>query len=868
MACGPKSICEEGYCHCLPGHTGNANNLQLGCVPDNKCSTDVDCKDSEICFQVAKNVRKCVDSCSKLQCGPNSLCVSSNHQAHCLCAEGYIGKANEVKSGCYLQHEQPNELECNENSDCIEPQLCVRVDGSTSKCLDLCSTIACSANEVCKILDNSARCDCKDNYRWNPVSSSCEQPSTPNCETDDDCDDNNSCQKDVLGVKKCVEHCLVFSCPLNSKCTTRNHKSQCECLHGFVGNPNDRDGCLPVNKNQCTDDAQCRESEICKIFGSIKKCVPACQQTICGPNAICVTNNHVAKCQCPSGPYTGNPEDLEKGCQAVPCIYNTDCMTHELCNRMTHTCMNACAENSCGDNAVCISENHKITCQCPNGYKADPLPEVNCKKIEVCNSDSCHPTAICEPHLTSYTCKCPVGLTGDPKKGGCKAQGECPTGDTDCPPEASCVGGRCINPCDGACGLNSLCKVVSRKPICVCPEGYENIKGGNACKKKLLICNNDDQCNGDVCYNGQCLTACKNSSQCDPGDICFKNFCMTQCSRHSQCGIGQACVGGQCLIGCRGSEDCSSEESCINNQCKNPCLATRVCGPNAICSRINHSTKCECPLGFEGTPTPQQGCVRKPSPCVRTSECPPEHMCIGYLCQVPCQDKSGCAIGEECSDNKCHKICHSSSNCLHGEHCSSGICIPGCKTDSDCLDNQLCESTECRCLSGFKLQVNECVNVNECLQNPCHPSAQCEDTIGSYKCICPTGVIGDPYKTGCLLPNQCRRDEQCDSSLACMRGKCLNPCQSKSCGLNAMCSVINHRVTCYCEKGYLGNPLDKNTGCFKVECVENSDCSTDKYCDARNNKCTGRFILNDYYYLYVFTMTDGIFNIILCYSCR
>lgn len=840
ITCGPKSICQEGECHCLTGFIGNPNDVQQGCVPDDKCFVDGDCKDSEICFQVAKNIRKCVDSCSKLQCGPNSLCISANHQAHCICAEGYVGKPTDVKIGCHLIQKEPNEVECNRNSDCNEPKICLPIDGSTKRCLDLCSTVACSGNEICKVSENVAHCECKDGFLWNPVNSNCEQPSTPNCENDDDCEDNKSCQRDILGVKKCEDSCSLFTCPDNSKCITQNHKSQCECLTDFVGNPNDRDGCLPVNKNECTDDAHCRENEICKTIGGNKKCLSACQQVICGPNAICVTNNHIAKCLCPSGPFTGDPNDLEKGCQSVPCIYNADCLSHELCNRMTHTCISACSEDSCGNNAVCIAENHKISCQCPNGYKADPIPDVNCKKVEVCVPNPCHPTAICEPRLSSFDCKCPTGFIGDPLQSGCHKQGECTNGDEDCPIEATCFEGRCVDPCDGACGTNSLCKVVNRKAICLCREGYESVKE-NICKKSLMICTHDLDCYGDICHNGQCFTTCVNSSHCDSGDICINNFCLTQCTKHTQCGIGQACVGGQCLIGCRGNVDCPSDEACVNNKCVNPCLSTRACGPNAICSRIHHNTTCECPLGFQGAPTPQQGCVRKTSSCVKTLDCPPDHMCIGFLCQVPCQDNSGCAIGEKCSDNKCHKICHTSANCLHGEHCSMGVCIPGCKTDSDCLNNQGCKSSECHCLPGFQFINDECINVNECLNNPCHPSAQCIDTLGSYKCICPTEAVGNPYKTGCLLPNQCRRDSQCEDSLACIEGKCSNPCQDDKCGSNTLCLVINHRVTCTCEKGYIGNPLDKNVGCFEVECVDDSNCSGDKYCNAKSNKCKGMY---------------------------
>lgn len=848
--CGPNSICEEGRCVCLPSYTGNPNDLIQGCSLDSKCVTDTDCKNSEICFQLGKTIRKCVDACTKIQCGPNSLCASTNHQAHCVCAEGYIGKPSDVKTGCHLEQRGQNQ-ECATDSDCVAPQICFSTDGISNKCIDLCSTITCSQNEICNIVDNVAHCDCKIGFIWNPISSMCEQPSTPNCDNDDDCDDNRSCQKDVLGVKKCVDNCAVFTCPQNSRCITKNHKSQCQCLAGFVGNPNDRDGCSLLDKNECSNDVECKENDVCKDIGSSKKCVPACQQIVCGPNAICVTNNHVAKCQCPSGPFTGDPDDLKQGCQSVPCVYNIDCPSHELCNRFTHKCINVCTEDSCGENAVCIAEDHKYKCQCLSGYAPDPLPEISCRKTELCNPNPCHETAICEPQLSTYICKCPSGYNGDPINDGCTKQGDCPRGDIDCLAESVCVNGSCINPCEGACGVNTLCNVVNKKALCSCPDGYEGASDGKSCKKKVMVCANEYDCDGDICHNGQCFSACKNSSHCNPGEECVKNYCVTKCRQHAQCSIGQACVEGQCLIGCRTNENCPIEEACVNNKCVNPCLSTRVCGPNAICSRINHSTKCECPEGFEGSPTPQQGCVRKPASCTRTSQCPPDHMCIGLLCQVPCQDNSNCAMGETCNDNKCLKICHSSSNCLHGEHCSAGVCIPGCKSNSDCTNNQLCVSNECECAPGFKRNNGECTNLDECLNNPCHPSAQCIDTEGSFKCICPTDAIGDPYKNGCLLPNQCRRDSQCDNSLACMRGKCSNPCQSNACGRNAVCQVNQHRVTCTCEKGHLGNPFDKNLGCFKVECISDLDCPNDKYCNPQSNKCSGKHSVIMYFSLHL-----------------
>ena len=35
------------------------------------------------------------------------------------------------------------------------------------------------------------------------------------------------------------------------------------------------------------------------------------------------------------------------------------------------------------------------------------------------------------------------------------------------------------------------------------------------------------------------------------------------------------------------------------------------------------------------------------------------------------------------------------------------------------------------------------LDINECLQNPCHTDGFCENNAGSYRCTCNTGYSGD-----------------------------------------------------------------------------------------------------------------------------
>ncbi|CAB0006594.1 unnamed protein product [Nesidiocoris tenuis] len=414
-------------------------------------------------------------------------------------------------------------------------------------------------------------CKCADTFTWNPVSSECEKPSLPDCRIDSDCKSKESCRPDALGVLKCIKVCSDFTCPQNAVCLSSSHKGYCQCIAGFTGNPNDRNGCTPVQRNTCTQDAQCLESEYCsKGRNGVRSCRPACDSMKCGPNAICVANNHVAKCQCPPGPFTGDP--ATSGCKQVPCVYNKDCPQHQLCDRLSHSCIDVCDDLKCGDNSVCIGEDHRAICQCPAGYKPNPVADIECAKIDQCDPNPCHPTAICETVPNDgHICKCPMNQVGDPISSGCRAEGNCPNGDKDCPEQSVCQNGRCVNPCEKACGAYAICTVKNRQPVCTCPPKFQHSNSHDEtspCVRMALICGSDGDCNGDICINGQCQVACRNSKDCLIGEKCVQNKCQTPCAGHSQCLPSQACVNGVCTAGCRSNRDCSDFEACLSNKCK------------------------------------------------------------------------------------------------------------------------------------------------------------------------------------------------------------------------------------------------------------------------------------------------------------
>lgn len=53
----------------------------------------------------------------------------------------------------------------------------------------------------------------------------------------------------------------------------------------------------------------------------------------------------------------------------------------------------------------------------------------------------------------------------------------------------------------------------------------------------------------------------------------------------------------------------------------------------------------------------------------------------------------------------------------------------------------------------------------------------------------------------------CESDSQCTTDLACLNRRCINPCSVNPCAKNAECRIDNHRRTCQCPRGYVGDPF-------------------------------------------------------------
>ena len=118
------------------------------------------------------------------------------------------------------------------------------------------------------------------------------------------------------------------------------------------------------------------------------------------------------------------------------------------------------------------------------------------------------------------------------------------------------------------------------------------------------------------------------------------------------------------------------------------------------------------------------------------------------------------------------------------------------------------------------------LDANECLLNStCHPNATCNNTEGSYVCICDTGYDGDGLRCNGkkTITQNCSTENQSWSlnlSIS-LKLRCYfldtNECLENSpCHRNATCNNIEGSYMCMCDTGYNGDGFTCNGKKFET----------------------------------------------------
>ena len=85
-----------------------------------------------------------------------------------------------------------------------------------------------------------------------------------------------------------------------------------------------------------------------------------------------------------------------------------------------------------------------------------------------CVPNPCGDQTVCTSVNGRPLCTCLPGLLGTPQTG-CRE--ECRVS-TDCAEHLACIGNKCVDPCQGACGIAAVCDVDNHRAVCACPAGY------------------------------------------------------------------------------------------------------------------------------------------------------------------------------------------------------------------------------------------------------------------------------------------------------------------------------------------------------------------------------------------------------------
>lgn len=264
---------------------------------------------------------------------------------------------------------------------------------------------------------------------------------------------------------------------------------------------------------------------------------------------------------------------------------------------------------------------------------------------------------------------------------------------------------------------------------------------------------------------------------------------------------------------CNLNTDCPSEKACIQGHCSDPCAMRGACGINALCKTVLHRPRCSCPNCYIGRPNIE--CTPDPKCDIITTPRPPDP-----TLQVPCQ------IDNDCPDSlKCDKY---------------GQCVDPCQNPTyACEGNKKCETRKhrpvCVCKSGFVVneygeltcapEKRECFRDDDCTSNMACVEGKCRNPCMvqmSRGAVCPgnKSCQVQDHKPICICLKDCQpalsiclRDNGCPAGMACRNYQCVNPCDYATCGPNSPCIVEDHKPVCkFCPQGFVA---DSRNGCQK-----------------------------------------------------
>ena len=565
------------------------------------------------------------------------------------------------------------------------------------------------------------------------------------------------------------------------------------------------------------------------------------------------------------------------------CGLDSTCTTYETCKEGQLCNDGKCVAATCGEGkVVCANE-----CVDPKTNLVYCGANAACDQYETCPAETMCIDGVCKVPAPD----CPVpgdvfcgGLCINPKTNNtfCGITAACMDYRT-CKPGATCVDGKCTEPCAGKeilcggicidpktnnafCGISNDCNGFE-----VCGNGTQCVDGkcvdANTCAGDEVLCggmcidpktNNtfcgiDEQCgNYQTCATGEeCVDGrCKATKECAPGQILCGGVCIdpktnnsfcgidAQCSGFATCSPSEACVDGKCKPFLPTANDCDAEAGEIKcgNVCINPKTDPLYCGIAADCtgySRCADGAAC-----VDGVCTAKQTCLET------------EKLC-GGICIDPKTNDVFCGMKDDC---KTYTSCPAGTSCVDGacatcqgdEVLCGGFCIDpdtnstfcgmseDCSSYKTCTQNESCVDGECvankTCQTGEILLGSVCIDPKTnnafCGMKPdfssytnCKPGQYCDDGVCKNYSVCTEGMVSCGGR--CINPN--RDEEYCGADATCQNYEVCGEgqeCRQGVCKTVQQCDRDNGEVFC----------TDTNT-CIDPA-FDDAHCGADPLCES------------------------------------
>jgi hypothetical protein len=157
----------------------------------------------------------------------------------CECLPGYQGNA---AIQCDKIHTCPADKIIDDFGNCVCPpgtalninEDCIVCETERGYKIDYTGHCVCAVDRGF-IIDNDGQCVCPEEHgRKLTEDGQCVRYIIPQCEVDDDCHDYLYCN---TGTKTCDDPCGIKSCGTNAFCNATNHVAICQCITGYIGNP-------------------------------------------------------------------------------------------------------------------------------------------------------------------------------------------------------------------------------------------------------------------------------------------------------------------------------------------------------------------------------------------------------------------------------------------------------------------------------------------------------------------------------------------------------------------------------------------------------------------------------------------------------